>query len=492
MAVADGIPGAVPETADAAQAHAAKPTATVKLFYSLGQFVESGYLIVNSFIFFYYTAVLGLPGTMVGAAVAISMCIDAVGDPLIGSWSDGIRSRLGRRLPAMLVGAPLTLLTMGLLFAPPGGLSPFLLFGWLTLMKMGVRFFASVYNIPYFALGGEMSDDYNERSRIVAWRLLAGIVVSVLVTRIAYGGFFAGAGGLQQPERYPVFGWAIGGLIAAGGLISCLGIWRFATRLPQPMTPPPPMLRRLPGELLEVLGNRSFRILFLSMLLFASASGVHSALNNHNYVFVWKLRPEAIQYMLYAVLAGITVGVPLTPILLRWMEKKTAVLVGFSTVIVTWLPVPVARAMGLFAPTGAEAMPWLVGTTLFVGIGSGVIFVALPSMMSDAADEHEHLNGSRREGLFFAGLAFAGKAAGGVGTLVGGVTLDLLHFPREVGRQVNAVLPEELLRGLVLAWGPLCALLSVMGALVFASFSITRAHHEVILADLKRKRAAAR
>ena len=115
-----------------------KPTRSVKFLYSLGQVVESGYLAVNSFVFFYYTAVLGMSGSMVGAALAISLCIDAALDPLIGSWSDGLRSRLGRRIPAMLIGAPLTMLTMGLMFSPPSGLTPLLLFGWLTLSKIEI------------------------------------------------------------------------------------------------------------------------------------------------------------------------------------------------------------------------------------------------------------------------------------------------------------------------------------------------------------------
>ena len=118
MAVVEGVgvpaPGVV-----VAHEGGLTPPASVKFFYSLGQVVESGYLAINGFIFFYYTAVLGLSGTLVGVALAISMCLDAAADPLIGSWSDSVRSRFGRRLPVMLIGAPLTMITMGLLFGPP-------------------------------------------------------------------------------------------------------------------------------------------------------------------------------------------------------------------------------------------------------------------------------------------------------------------------------------------------------------------------------------
>ena len=194
LTVAQGVGGVARPEAKATL----KPSIGVKLAYCFGQVVESGYLTVNTFVFFYYTAVLGLSGSLVGAAVAISMCIDAALDPLIGSWSDSVRSRLGRRLPVMLIGAPLTFLTMGLLFTPPAGLEIWALFVWLTVMKMAVRAFASMFNIPFFALGGEMTDGYVERTRIVAYRLLAGIITSVTITAFAYSVFCSGPSAIRR------------------------------------------------------------------------------------------------------------------------------------------------------------------------------------------------------------------------------------------------------------------------------------------------------
>lgn len=489
MAVAERLDGVAPPAVDA-RVSEAKPPGSVKLFYSLGQFVESGYLIVNTYVFFYYTAVLGLSGSMVGLALAISMVLDATLDPLIGSWSDSIRARFGRRLPLMLAAAPLTTVTMGLLFAPPAGLPPLALFFWLTLTKMGVRGFAGLYNIPYFALGAELSSDYVERSRIVAYRMLSGILVSLIVTRLAFSVFFTGEGGLQRPEQYPMFGWTIGALVLGGGLICCAGVWRFATALPQPATPPAPMLRRLLGELSEVARNRNFLILAVSLFLFASAAGVHQALNNHAFVFVWKLQPETIQVVTYVFFAGLLAGVPLTPLLLRYMEKKTVAMLGFGLVTAGWLVLPGLRGFGLFTPTGAEALPWLTLGSFIFGVAFGLSFIAFPSMMADAAEEHELLHGARREGLFFAGIGFAGKAAGGMGLLVGGVALDLLHFPREVGRQVHAVVAPEVLGHLTLAWGWIPAALVGIGVLIFAPYAISRTKHDEILAALKVKRAA--
>lgn len=466
-----------------------KPSLPIKFFYGFGQMVESGYLTVAPFIFFYYTAVLGLSGSLVGLALGISLVLDAVLDPLIGSISDNLRTRLGRRLPMMLLGAPLMGLWLALLFAPPPELSVFLLFTWLTVSKTALRGFASVYNLPYFALGAEMADGYVERSKLVAWRTIAGIMVGVVITFLAYTFFFAGPGGLQKAEGYPAFGWTIGAMSFVGGAICCLGVWRYAAALSQPTTAPARLGRGLVTEIVEVFANRSFRILFASALLTYVAAGLNGTLNSHAYVFVWKLRPETIQLITYAYLLGLAVGVPMTPALLRRVEKRTAVILGVGVILATWTLLPGARAAGLFAPVGEDALAWLSASVFVAGVGTGFIAIAYPAMMADAADEHEVLFGARREGMYFAGLGFASKAAAGLGQLLGGVAIDILRFPKEAGRQVDAAVPEGVLRDLAFAWGPVPALMGVVAAALLIPYAISRARHEEIAAQLRAKRA---
>lgn len=487
MAVAEDFTGLAPGTA--ADAAELKPPLIVKFLYSFGQVIEFGYLGVAAFIFFYYTAVLGLSGSLVGLALAISMAVDAVFDPFIGSLTDNVRSRFGRRLPVMLVGAPLMTLSLGLLFAPPSALTPYLLFFWLTVTKLSLRAFASMFNLPYFALGAEMATGYVERSSVVAWRNAGGIVIGVVITALAYSVFFKGEGGLQRLESYPAFGWTIAGVLLAGAAICCLGVWRYAASLPQPTTRPEPMVRGLAHEVVEIFKNRSFRTLFFSALLAYVAAGLNGAMNSHLFVFVWKVLPEFIQYITYTYLLGITLGVVATPALLRFMEKRTAVLWGLIIVVLCWSGLATLRAMGLFTPTGSEAVPWLCGNLGFGGFGIGILAVAYPSMMADATDEHEVKFGTRREGMYFAGLGFAAKSAAGAGALLGGIALDVLHFPKEAGRQINAVLPEDLLAGLAIAWGPASGFIALIATLMLIPYGITRARHDEIAVRLKAKRA---
>jgi len=466
-----------------------KPPLLVKFSYSLGQMAQSGaFDTAIGFIFFYYTAVLGLSGGLVGAALAIGLCFDAVVDPLVGSWSDNISSRLGRRLPLMIAATPLMCVALGLLFSPPSHMATPLLFAWLTVTSIAVRGLISLFNVPYIALGAEMADGYAERSKVVAWRAVAGIAAGVLVTALAYMVFFAKPPGLLSRDGYPGFGWSVALLLFGAAGICCAGIMRYAARLPRAATVTTSIWRRLPGEMAEIFRNKSFRILFGSAVIFYVAVGANATLNNHAQIFVWKLQPIMMQVIGYIYLVGILVGVPITPVLSRWLEKRTVVIVGVAMIIVSWLLLPMLRASGLYAPAGAGAMPALGANAFFVGIGVGFTAIAYPSMMADAADEHELLFGARREGLYFSGLGFAAKAATGLGVLVGGFALDLLRFPRDAG-QAGVTLPSAMLNELILAWGPGAAVFGIVTVVVFAPYAITRRRHDEITADLRARKA---
>jgi GPH family glycoside/pentoside/hexuronide:cation symporter len=465
-----------------------RPTRVQKVFYSLGQAAQTGgFDTAVGFVFFYYSVVLGLPGALVGGALAVGLAFDALVDPMIGSWSDNIRSPLGRRLPLMIASIPLTVLTVGLLFSPPVGLSKPLLFAWLALLSVAGRSAISLFHVPYVALGAELATDYAERTSVVVYRSAAGILSGLAITALGFSVFFAD-GGLQRAAGYPGFGWSAAAILGVCMSLCCLGLRRYAAALPQPDQVAQPMWRRLPGEVKEIFANRSFRLLFISAVITYVAQGLNATLNSHAFIFVWQLKSETIQFITYAFMAGLLIGVGGAPKLQERLEKKNVVLIGLWLLIANWLVIQGSWLLGLYSPLADAALIPMQVNSFVAGIGIGFVSVAYPSMMADAADEHEHLFGRRREGLYFAGLGFANKAAVGVGVLLAGVALDLIRFPKDIGQKVGALVPHEVQVRLVVVWGPLPAVVAVISMLIFVSYGITRARHGEIEAALRRRR----
>lgn len=473
------------ETAGAPPVAAAfKPPIHVKFAYGLGQAVQSGgFDVALPFTFFYYTQVLGLSGILTGIAVGLSLCVDAIMDPLVGSISDNIRSRFGRRLPLMVLSIPLVALGFGLIFSPPQGLDHTMLFVWLLGASLLARGATSLFNVPFIALGAEMSDGYIERSRIVVWRTLIGLASVVGVILLAYNVFLVPPQELFRLEGYPPFGWSVAALLTVCMVLCCAGVARYAMSLPQADTTERTMLSRLPGEVKEIFSNKSFRILLFSCLLIMVAIGVNGTTGAHHNTFVWRIGTEEIKLLTFVLLIGTVIGVPMAPALSRWFEKRSVVMIGVSLLNLVWLVMPMLWVSGLFRPSGPAAMPPLFAMMLVAGFGIGLVLVAFPAMMADAADEHELRFGHRREGLYFSGITFAAKAASGIGVLLAGIGLDLMGMPAKATADI-VVAPEALIR-LVLVHGPLAAAISCIGVALLWPYAISRPVHDEISLKLR-------
>ena len=74
--------------------------------YGFGQVAEAMVTVgFNTFMLYYYNQVLGVSGTITGAALALSIVVDAVVDPMAGALYDSLRSRWGRRHPFIALSA---------------------------------------------------------------------------------------------------------------------------------------------------------------------------------------------------------------------------------------------------------------------------------------------------------------------------------------------------------------------------------------------------
>ncbi|MEM6653782.1 MAG: MFS transporter, partial [Pseudomonadota bacterium] len=83
------------------------------------------------FLLFYYSQVLGVDSTLVGATLMIAMVVDGITDPVVGYWSDNLKTRFGRRHPFMYLAIVPVALVYVMAWNPPEGVTGNALFPYL-------------------------------------------------------------------------------------------------------------------------------------------------------------------------------------------------------------------------------------------------------------------------------------------------------------------------------------------------------------------------
>ena len=394
-----------------------------KFAFGVGQFAEglknTGFSV---FILFYYNQVLGLPGTLAGTALFIALMFDAVTDPLAGSLSDNHQSRLGRRHPFMYASAlPLGLAFIGL-FSPPGALGDWGLFAWLTVFAILTRAAMTLYHVPHLALGAEMTENFSERTRIVAYRQFFSAAGTAAAWIIGLTWFFADAKGLAA-ENYPPYAVTLAVLMVVTIWYSAYGTQKEVPFLVKP-TPRPKSnpARRLFLDLSEGFRNRSFTWLFGGVLVISSWSEsttfwISTCSGTSG---IWS--PARCCCCKMAVILGMLIGAFLTAPLIRRTDKRFGVLLGTVVWSICQVVPVVMRLVDALPANGTEELVWtLAGFKFIQGLIMQQALVAFGSMMADVADEHELTTGVRQEGVFFGAIAFSGKATSGFGNLIGGI-----------------------------------------------------------------------
>ncbi len=474
------------------------PRRTVQL-YAIGQAAEGikNYAF-TAFLLFYYTSVVGLSGSLTGTALMIALFFDAVTDPMVATLSDRTQSRWGRRHPYLYLSA----LPLGgffyLAFAPPAELGATLgianetaLFLWLVATAVLTRAAMTLFHVPHMALGAELSDDFDERTRIVAARSLA----AVIATAIAVTAYFvlvdvldspAFADGRLNPLPYRIFSGAFGIVIALCVLASA---WGTRDRIPYLKAPDDAAGERglftaMIHDLREAMRIESFRALFFGFTLCFLAWGVTNALGAHNAVYFWHVSIE--QQGLFGIFAlfGTIFGMGFWRKVAERTDKKPTFLAGLLWFTVFAAAPPLLKVAGWFpAEDSALYIPAFVASGFLFSFGIASAMVVVGSMMADITDLDDMLHQRRREGIFFGALSFAGKLATGAGTVIAGIVYDAVGLYK--GLDPSLADPSITTR-LGLVTGAVILGLVGLSFISFVRYDLTRAQQT----DIQRRLAA--
>jgi len=326
--------------------------------------VYLGSIPVGLYLPLVYSKDLGLELADVGLILMLARISDVVTDPLIGFLSDRTKTRFGRRKPWLAGGAVLMMVSAYQLFNPVPPIDNWYLLGWSVLLWLGW----TMINIPYYAWGAELSDDYNERTRITGWRQAFGFLGNVSVLAVpVIAGQITGYGSLPR-EGLTIIGSMA--LVALPALIA-ITLWRVPEReaYPQPKTP-------LLKNARVMLKNGSFMLLFIGFMLMSLGTGWGGA-----------------TFMLYATYA------------IEAEAYTQAILLGFYGANIIALPFWVAVAERIGKKT-----TWVVGGILFVIVTPCFLLLGPGDLWG-----------------FFIVLAFYGIAGGNFGALSMSMKADVIE-----------------------------------------------------------------
>jgi glycoside/pentoside/hexuronide:cation symporter, GPH family len=432
----------------------------------------------QAFLLIFYNQVMGLSAVAVGATIMAALILDAFADPLIGVASDRTRSRWGRRHPWMYASALPIAVGWLLLWNPPA-MSDAALLGWVFASAVVVRTAVSSYEVPSSALTPELSADYDERTRIIAYRHLFGWIGGLSMLVAAYTLFLVPTpgepNGLLNREGYRLY--AITGAIVmfVAIMASAVGTHREIGRLPQVTNDPVP-LRQVFGELLETIRNRPFAILMAAGLCCYTAQGLAFALSNYLYTFVWRFPASAFLMIGGVLLAGVVVAFVIAPRLAhRFGKRRAASALMIASPILLTGPY-LLRLLSLFPEPGNAAMLPVLFATMVANVTCAVsAAIIATSMMADVVEHSEATTGRRSEGVFAAGNFFVQKTTGGIGIFLAGVVLSLAGFPEGA---IPGAVPEATLDRLTIVFSVSVVAVAWAAALLFFRFPFDREEHE--------------
>ncbi len=444
-----------------------------------------GYAGISVLAYPVYNMMLGISAFWVGIALMIPRFWDALSDPIMGRISDNCHSRFGRRKPFIVVGA----VSMGLIFIAiwyvPAAFSD----AWkiIYFIVLQIAFFTAytVFSVPFAALSYEMTPDYHERTRVMAFlaffhklgELLGGWMLP-LATAISLA-LVVDAEDITI-EGVHVMAWIVGIAIMAGiGTLPGLFVReRFFHKVSNQQTV------KLWDSAKSACSNKPFLVL-VSIIVLNTLSGV-LAMGIDQYLLVYFMNEGnkgagLIQKGLLTTGYGV-VGFAAIPVI-TWLANKFgkhgSLYFVYALMVVggiaKWFIFTPGHTMYLvgFGEWKITVDPIILIDPLLCGPMWVAVKIMLASMMADVCDEDELQHGQRREGMFSAVFSWLEKMVVSVAYFGTGLALAVAGFVVEAG--VDQMPGTFTKMRLFLAGGPALTALFALVALYFYPITAKRA-----------------
>ncbi len=423
-----------------------------------------------------YNIELGVSPALVGLAITVSRLIDAFTDPLMGSISDRCRSRWGRRRPFIFVGALLTGLVFAGMWLFPRDATPGFYASYLFTFVILHYLALTVYSVPWYALGYEMTPDTRERNSVMAYAGFLGAGATMLIGWIyamAHWSIFA-----SPLEGIRWIGSGVGLLLFLLGVLPALFIKERAFVEVTKKQAPVPML----AGIKQCFANAPFRRLMGMLTLMLIGSSMVGSLGFYVITYYMYKGDTAAASVLAGIIAtvsqvGAFVLIPLATGLANRFGKKELMLgvlaLAFIGSLLKWV------CFNQEFPYLA-VIPGILLAPVFA-VGSNMLS---HSMIGDICDVDELEHGSRREGLYGAVFSWIFKTGLALSFFLGGAILVGIGFKVELkGEQ-----PELTLTLMRAAFSIVPALFIAISFVIFRGYHLNEERMHAVRAELEARR----
>ncbi|MFJ6430618.1 MFS transporter [Microbacterium maritypicum] len=440
------------------------------VLYAIGSLGTGGYATLPGLVLTYFlTDNLGVAALAAGLIVTAAKIWDVLIDPLIGAASDRQLARTGSRRGFMVTGALALPLFFALTFAVPPSWGPVVGAISVLLAFLATATAFSLFQVPYVALPAELTGSYDERTRLLGWRV---VVLTAAILLFGAGGPALRNAGDDPVRGYLLMGIASGIAIGIGMLIASRTADVAAKRTAvSPVTTADAAAavastwRHQYMSGFRALGrSQPFRALLGTFVLQALATG--TMLAGAQYVATWVLRSEdAVTFVFVALVGPALLATPGWTVIARRVGKERAF--AMASVLFT-----AAAASLVFAV-------WSPGAWIYVSVAvAGVAYAGLQSlpmaMLPDVISHDERTSGAGQAGTF-TGIWTAGETVGfALGATAVSLTLAATGYISTVaGATVEQ--PDAAVTGIVLSFSALPAVLMAGSLLTLRLYRLRRA-----------------